>query len=40
VLSDTNEIKKRMRLEHESGCIEFRKDKEVLGIAFFFNESS
>lgn len=40
VLSSTTEIKRRLRCEHESGCVQFKKHDNLEGMAFYFNESS
>ncbi|EAS07478.2 hypothetical protein TTHERM_00572140 (macronuclear) [Tetrahymena thermophila SB210] len=40
VLSSTQEISRRLRTEYECGCLEYKRNGKIKGIAYYFNESS
>ncbi|KAL4510652.1 hypothetical protein ABPG72_004806 [Tetrahymena utriculariae] len=40
VLSSTEEISRRLKTEYECGCLEYKINGKIKGIAYYFNESS
>lgn len=40
VLYSTEEIKRRLRIEHDCGCLEYKIDGRVMGMAYYFHENS
>ncbi|KAL4464045.1 hypothetical protein ABPG74_005982 [Tetrahymena malaccensis] len=40
VLSSTQEISRRLRTEYECGCLEYKRNGKIKGMAYYFNESS
>ena len=40
VLTSTEEIQKRLRLEHDCGCLEYKLDNKTIGMAYYFTENA